>query len=127
MTHIYPNRTIYSSCLSLSDNFHILKLSFNLLSVGQFCKLGIDLLFTNHGVACSSWSSILILSLVVSFSMSFRFSSVSKFDCTSCHFGKQTKFPFNNSDSFSSAPFDLIRSDIWGLFPLRGDLDILSY
>ena len=38
-----------------------------------------------------------------------------KFDCTSCHFSKQTKFPFNNSDSFSSAPFDLIHFDIWGL------------
>ena len=35
-----------------------------------------------------------------------------KFDCTSCHFGKETKFLFNNSDSFSSAPFDLIHSDI---------------
>ena len=35
-----------------------------------------------------------------------------KFDCTSCHFGKQTKLPFNNSDSFSFAPFDLIYSDI---------------
>ena len=35
-----------------------------------------------------------------------------KFDCTSCHFGKQTKLPFNKSDSFSSAPFDLIHSDI---------------
>ena len=38
-----------------------------------------------------------------------------KVDCTSCHFGKQTKLPFNNSDSFSSAPFDLIHSDTWGL------------
>ena len=35
-----------------------------------------------------------------------------KFDCTSCHFGKQTKLPFNNSDSFFSAPFDLIHYDI---------------
>ena len=41
-----------------------------------------------------------------------------KFDCTFCHFGKQTKLPFNNSDSFSSAPFDLIHSDIWGLAPV---------
>ena len=40
------------------------------------------------------------------------------FDCTSCHFGKQTKFPFNNSDSFSSAPFDLIHSNIWGPAPV---------
>ena len=35
-----------------------------------------------------------------------------KFDCTSCHFGKQTKLPFNNSDSFYFAPFDLIYSNI---------------
>ena len=41
-----------------------------------------------------------------------------KFDCTSCHFGKQTKLPFNKSDSFSSAPFDLIHSDIWGPAPV---------
>ena len=40
------------------------------------------------------------------------------FDCTSCHFGKQTKLPFNNSDSFSSALFDLIHFDIWGLAPI---------
>ena len=45
-----------------------------------------------------------------------------KFDCTSCHFGKQTKLPFNNSDSFSSTPFDLLHSDIWGsaLVPTKG-------
>ena len=42
--------TITSPCLSLSDTFHIPKLSFNLLSVGQLCELGINLLFTNHGV-----------------------------------------------------------------------------
>ena len=37
-------------CLSLNDTFHIPKLSFNLFSVGQLYELGIDLLFTNHGV-----------------------------------------------------------------------------
>ena len=42
--------TISSPCLSLNDTFHIPKLSLNLLSVGQLCELGIDLLFTNHGV-----------------------------------------------------------------------------
>ena len=41
-----------------------------------------------------------------------------KVNCTSCHFGKQKKLPFNNSDSFSSAPFDLIHSDIWGPVPV---------
>ena len=30
--------------------FHIPKLSLNLLFVGQLCELGIDLLFTNHGM-----------------------------------------------------------------------------
>ena len=42
--------TISSPCLSLSDTFHIPKLSLNLLSVSQLCELGVDLLFTNHGV-----------------------------------------------------------------------------
>ena len=42
--------TISSPCLSVNDTFHIPKLSLNLLSVGQLCKLGVDLLFTNHGV-----------------------------------------------------------------------------
>ena len=42
--------TIPSPCLSFSDTFHIPKLSLNLLSVGQFCELGTNLLFTNHGV-----------------------------------------------------------------------------
>ena len=42
--------TISSPYLSLSDTFHIPKLSLNVLSVGQLCELGIDLLFTNHGV-----------------------------------------------------------------------------
>ena len=42
--------TISSHCLSLSDTFHIPKLSLNLLFVGQLCELDIDLLFTNHGV-----------------------------------------------------------------------------
>ena len=44
------NGTITSTCLSLNDTFHIPKLSLNLLSVGQICELGIDLLFTNHGM-----------------------------------------------------------------------------
>ena len=42
--------TISSPCLSFSDTFHIPKLSLNLLSVGQLCELGVNLLFTNHGV-----------------------------------------------------------------------------
>ena len=42
--------TITSPYLSLSNTFHIPKLSLNLLYVGQLCELGVDLLFTNHGV-----------------------------------------------------------------------------
>ena len=42
--------TISSPCLFLNDTFHIPKLSLNLLSVGQLCELGINLLFTNHDV-----------------------------------------------------------------------------
>ena len=41
---------ICSPNLSLSDTFHIPKLSLNLLSIGQLCELGLDILFINHGV-----------------------------------------------------------------------------
>ena len=157
--------TISSPCLSLSDTFHIPKLSINLLSIGQFCELGIDILFTNHGVdvqdprtgqvlgisrkvgrmfeihdlkipsqvvfaaattatpspdlwhARLGYPSLSCLQLLASQghlgSVQFQ-----NFDCISCHFGKQTKLPFNNSDSFSSAPFDLIHSNIWGPAPV---------
>ncbi|KAL5752057.1 hypothetical protein ACOSQ2_022564 [Xanthoceras sorbifolium] len=69
-------------------------------------------------MACSSWyPSVSRLQLLASQghlgSIQFQ-----KFDCTSCHFGKQTKLPFNNSVSFSSAPFDLKHSDIWGPAPI---------
>jgi transposase InsO family protein len=43
--------------------------------------------------------------------------SFNKFDCMSCQFGKQTKLSFNNSDSFSFAPFDFVHSDVWGPAP----------
>ena len=55
--------------------------------------------------------------------------SFHKFDCISCQFGKQTKLPFNNSDSFSSTPFDLfiLMFKVLLHLPLRRDLAILSY
>ena len=43
--------------------------------------------------------------------------SFHKFDCMSCQSGKQTKLPFNNNDSFSFTPFDLVHSDVWGPAP----------
>ena len=136
-----------------------------MLSVGQLCELGVDLLFTNHGVdvqdprtgqvlgtgrkvgrmfevydlkiplqvvstvatiATSSpdlWHARLghpSLSRLQLLASQGHLGSVQfqNFDCTSCHFGKQTKFPFNKSDSFSSTPFDLIHSDIWGPAPV---------
>ena len=45
-------------------------------------------------------------------------------------FGKQTKFPFNSSDSNLLLRLLILYIMIFGvlhLFPLRGDLDILSY
>ena len=43
--------------------------------------------------------------------------SFHKFDCMSYQFGKQIKLPFNNSDSFSSVPFNLVHSDVWDPAP----------
>ena len=157
--------TISFPCLSFSDTFHIPKLSLNLLFVGQLCELGIDLLFTNHGVDVQDPRTGQVLrtgckvghmfevhdlknpSQVVSAVATIVTPSPNlwharlgypylshlqllasqghlglvqfqNFDYTSYHFGKQTKFPFNNSGSFSSAPFDLIHSNIWGPAPI---------
>ena len=89
--------TISSPSLFLSDTFYILKFSLNLLSVGQLCELGVDFLFTNYGVDVQDPRTGQVLGIgrkigrmfevhdlkipsqVVSFSRSFRFSSVSKF------------------------------------------------
>ena len=136
-----------------------------MLSVNQLCELGIDLLFTNHGVdvqvpqmgqvlgtsrkvGCMfKVHNLKIPSQVVSVAATTATPSpdlwharlghpslsclqllafqghlgsvqFQNFNCTSCHFGKQTKLPFNNSESFSFAPFDLIHSDIWGPVPV---------
>ena len=42
--------TISTPNLSLSDTFYIPKLSLNLLSISQLYELGVDILFTNHGI-----------------------------------------------------------------------------
>ncbi|XP_010270824.1 PREDICTED: uncharacterized protein LOC104607033 [Nelumbo nucifera] len=39
------------------------------------------------------------------------------FDCVFCPLSKHHALPFNTSDYVSSAPFDLIHSDIWGPSP----------
>ena len=38
-------------------------------------------------------------------------------DCVSCKLAKHHALPFNNSNSHSAAPFDLVHSDIWGPSP----------
>jgi hypothetical protein len=42
--------TISSPDLTIPDTYLVLKLSLNLLSVGQLCELGLDLHFSNRGV-----------------------------------------------------------------------------
>ena len=169
--------TISSPYLSLSDTFHIPKLSLNLLFVGQLCELGIDLLFTNHGVDVQDpWTGqvlgtsrkvgrmfevhdIKIPSQVVSTATTTTTPSpdlwhahlghpslshlqllasqghlglikFQKFDCTSCHFGKKKKkFPLIIVTHFLLHLLILyiLIFEVLHLFPLKGDLDILSY
>ena len=143
--------TISSPSLSLSDTFQIPKLSINLLSVGQLCELGVDILFINHGMNVQDpWigqvlgtgrkigrlfevHDFKIPSQVVFYatttatispdlwhaylghtSLSHQLLAsqghlgsvqFSKFDYTSYHFGKQTKSPYNDSNSFSFYTF----------------------
>jgi hypothetical protein len=42
--------TVHTPSLSVPDVFHVPKLSFNLLSVGQLCGLGYRLIFYSSGV-----------------------------------------------------------------------------
>jgi hypothetical protein len=44
--------------------------------------------------------------------------SSSPFDCMPCQLDKQLVLPFNNSESITSATFDLIHSDVWGPSPV---------
>lgn len=43
--------------------------------------------------------------------------NANKVDCQSCQLAKFHALPFNNNDSISQAPFDLVHSDIWGPSP----------
>jgi hypothetical protein len=44
--------------------------------------------------------------------------SNSSFNCISCRLRKQLALPFNNSESHTTASFDLIHYDVWGPFPI---------
>ena len=39
-------------------------------------------------------------------------------DCSGCKLAKFSALPFNKSISFSSSPFDLVHSDVWGPSPV---------
>jgi len=39
---------------------------------------------------------------------------VNQVGCQSCQLAKFHTLPFNNNDSISQAPFDLVHYDIWG-------------
>ena len=47
--HVQNIRTINTLKLSISDIFHVLKVSLNLLSVDQLCELGVDVHFLSLG------------------------------------------------------------------------------
>ena len=47
--HVQNIGTINTSKLSLYDVFHVLKVSLNLLSIGQLCELGVDVNFSSRG------------------------------------------------------------------------------
>lgn len=156
---------ISTSTLTLPNTFFIPKLAFNLISVGQLCELGFELIFSANGCRVQDpqtgqtlgtgrkvgrlfeLTSLHITSDHVSqlcaasttsalqlWHLRLGHASISKlrplishghlgsvkeesFHCVPCQVGKQPALSFNNSESISLAPFDLVHSDIWGPSP----------
>jgi len=74
-------------------------------------------------ITLSLWHSRLghaFVSQVSSLATSGQLVSVGSesFDCVACQLGKKSALPFHKSDSVSSAPFDLVHSDVWGPVPI---------
>uniref|UniRef100_A0A2N9FZE8 Integrase catalytic domain-containing protein n=1 Tax=Fagus sylvatica TaxID=28930 RepID=A0A2N9FZE8_FAGSY len=127
--------------LSVSDVFCVPKLHLNLLSTGQivgtarkvgrlfeltslhFPSLSVSALVIVASVSIELWHSRLghvslpRIQTLVSRGLLSSVSS-SPFDCMPCQLGKQPALPFNNSESITSATFDLIHSDVWGPSPV---------
>jgi hypothetical protein len=79
--------------------------------------------FWSPSTTLSLWHSRLghaSVSRICSLATSGQLGSVESesFDCVACQLGKQSALPFNNSDSISSALFDLVHSDVWSLAPI---------
>jgi hypothetical protein len=151
--------TISTPFLSLPEVFHVPKLSFNLISIGQLYELGYRLVFyfssvhvqdprmnqtlgtgrrighmfelsslrlpttSIFAVASSSSPSLALWHSCLGHAFASRvqlltskglLGSVSNnsFDCISCQLGKQPTLPFNNSESHTTASFDLIHFDV---------------
>ena len=48
--------------------------------------------------------------------------TVSNFHCSSCRLGKMSKFPLAKVEHKSTAPFQILYSDIWGPAPMVSSL-----
>ncbi|TYK10332.1 Retrovirus-related Pol polyprotein from transposon TNT 1-94 [Cucumis melo var. makuwa] len=129
--------TINTSSLNLPHTYCVPNLTFNLVSVGQLCDLGLTVSFSSNGcqVPPPSISALVTDSDTYQWLLRLGHASPEKlrhlisinnlnsitkfvpFNCLNCKLAKQPALSFSKSTSICDKPFDLIHSDIWGPAP----------
>ncbi|GKV53176.1 hypothetical protein SLEP1_g59714, partial [Rubroshorea leprosula] len=134
---------VSTKSLTLPNALLVPKLSYNLLSVGQLCDLGLEVTFSAHGCRVQDPRTGQLLGTVCAatnisplhlWHSQLGHTSVGKLrplisrgllgsvpnesvHCVSCQSAKQLALSFSSSYSHSTTPFDLVHSDVWGPSP----------
>ncbi|KAA0037233.1 Integrase, catalytic core [Cucumis melo var. makuwa] len=117
ITHI---GTINTPSLNLPHTYCVPNLTFNLVSVGELCNLGLTVSFSPNGC---QWhlrvghASLEKLRHLISINHLNSTTKFVPFNCLNCKLAKQPALSFSTSTSISDKPFYLIHSDIWGPAP----------
>ncbi|KAL0552272.1 hypothetical protein IC582_011380 [Cucumis melo] len=135
---------INTTSLNIPHTYCVSNLTFNLVSVGQLCDLGLTVSFSPNGCQVQDPQTgqtigtgrkvgrlFELLSLqwhlrlghaspeklrhLISINNLNRITKFVPFNCLNCRLAKQPALSFSTTTSICDKPFDLIHSDIWGL------------